>query len=80
MSRVVERFFPEPEQMLEMARQRAKRAEEYPAFNASWKRVLEMVDGDKELKEGIRRKLGSRGRHLVTVRGVGYKIEEESKA
>jgi hypothetical protein len=52
------RFFPEPQRMLEMARQRAKRAEEYPGFNASWKRVLDTVDGDRQLKEGMRRKLG----------------------
>ena len=53
-----ERFFPQAEQLLEMARQRAKRAEEYPAFNASWKRILDIVDRDEHLKEGMRRKLG----------------------
>jgi hypothetical protein len=53
-----ERFFPQPEQLLEMAKQRAKQAEEYPGFNASWKRVLDIVDGDEQLKEGMRRKLG----------------------
>jgi hypothetical protein len=53
-----ERFFPEPQMMLEMARQRAKRAEEYPAFNAAWKRALDLADGDEPLKEGMRRKLG----------------------
>jgi len=53
-----ERFFPQAEQLLEMAKQRAKRAEEYPAFNASWKRVLDIVDGDEQLKEEMRRKLG----------------------
>ena len=29
---------------------------------------------------GIRRKLGDYGKHIVTVRGVGYKMEEEKKA
>ncbi len=52
------RYFPRPETLLELARERAKQAEEYPAFNASWKTVLEMVDADKELKERMRRKLG----------------------
>ena len=27
---------------------------------------------------GIRQKLGSQGRHIVTVRGIGYKMEEEN--
>jgi hypothetical protein len=53
-----ERFFPRPERMLDLARKRAKRAGDYPAFNSSWKRVLEVVDGDEELKQGMRRKLG----------------------
>jgi hypothetical protein len=53
-----ERFFPQPQQMLEMARQRAKRAEEYLRFNASWKRILQAVDEERELKESMRRKLG----------------------
>jgi hypothetical protein len=53
-----ERFFPEPERMLDLARERATQAENYPAFNTSWKRVLQVVDEDKELKEGMRRKLG----------------------
>jgi hypothetical protein len=52
-----ERFFPQPERMLELAKQRAKRAEDYPAFNISWKRVLEVADGNQELKQGMRRKL-----------------------
>ncbi len=53
-----ERFFPPPEVTLELARERAKRAEEYPTFNASWKKVVEAVDADKELKEMLRPKLG----------------------
>jgi hypothetical protein len=53
-----ERFFPQPERMLDMARERAMRAGDYPAFNESWKKVLEVVDGDKELKRVMRRKLG----------------------
>jgi hypothetical protein len=53
-----ERFFPQAERLLEMAKQGAGRAEEYPAFNASWKRVLDIVDGDEQLKEGMRSKLG----------------------
>jgi len=53
-----ERFFPQPAQMLAMARERALLAEEYPAFNASWKRILDVVDRDERLKEGMRRKLG----------------------
>ncbi|UCF99153.1 MAG: glycosyltransferase family 2 protein [Spirochaetaceae bacterium] len=53
-----ERFFPEAEQMLQTARERAMRAEEYPAFNTSWKKVLEVVDGDQDLKEEMRRKFG----------------------
>ena len=53
-----ERFFPEPERMLETAHRRARLAEEYPQFNASWKKVLDTVDGDEALKEGMRRKLG----------------------
>jgi hypothetical protein len=52
-----ERFFPRPEAMLELARERAKRAEEYPAFNASWKEILTVVDRDKELKQGMQRRL-----------------------
>lgn len=52
-----ERFFPRPEAMLELARERAKRAEEYPAFNASWKGILTVVDRDKELKQGMQRRL-----------------------
>ncbi len=51
-----ERFFPRPEAMLELARERAKRAEEYPAFNASWKGILTVVDRDKELKQGMQRR------------------------
>ena len=51
-----ERFFPRPEVMLELARKRAKRAEEYPAFNASWKEILTVVDGNKELKQGMQRR------------------------
>jgi hypothetical protein len=53
-----ERFFPQAEQLLQMAKQRAERAEEYPAFNASWKRILDILDGEEQLKEGMRRKLG----------------------
>jgi len=53
-----ERFFPRAERMLETAHRRARLAEEYPQFNASWKKVLDAVDGDKALKEGMRRKLG----------------------
>ena len=53
-----ERFFPVPERMLAMARERAKKVEDYPAFNASWKRILQVVDEDRELKERMRRKLG----------------------
>jgi len=53
-----ERFFPEPERMLSLARERAKQVEEYPAFNVSWKRVLEVVDRDEQLKARMRRKLG----------------------
>ena len=53
-----ERFFPRPERMLAMARERAKRAEDYPAFNASWKRALDLVERDERLKEEMRRKLG----------------------
>jgi hypothetical protein len=52
-----ERFFPRPGTLLELARKRAARAKEYPAFNASWKKILDVVDGDKALKEGLRRKL-----------------------
>ncbi len=52
-----ERFFPRPEAMLELARERAKRAEEYPAFNTSWKEILTVVDRDKELKQGMQRRL-----------------------
>jgi len=52
-----ERFFPRPEVTLELARERAKRAWEYPAFNASWKEILTVVDGNKELKQGMRRRL-----------------------
>jgi hypothetical protein len=54
-----ERFFPQPEAMLELARKRAARADEYPAFNASWKKILAVVDRDKALKEGLCRKLSS---------------------
>jgi hypothetical protein len=53
-----ERFLPLPERMLELARQRAKRVEEYPAFNSSWKRALQVVGKHKELKEEMSRKLG----------------------
>jgi hypothetical protein len=53
-----ERFFPKPEGMLGMARDRAQLAEKYPSFNASWQRILEVVDGEKELKERMRRELG----------------------
>ena len=53
-----ERFFPRAERMLERARRRARLAEEYPQFNASFKKVLDAVDRDKALKEGMRRKLG----------------------
>ena len=53
-----ERFFPAPERLLEMARDRAQLAGQYPAFNNSWKRVLQVMDAQKELKEGMRRKLG----------------------
>jgi hypothetical protein len=53
-----EAFFPEPERMLEMAHRRARLAEGYPKFNASWKKVLDTVDGDESLKEGMCRKLG----------------------
>jgi hypothetical protein len=53
------RFFPKAGRMLEIARERAKRVEEYPAFNASWKRVLDVVDENEELKEEMRRKLGT---------------------
>lgn len=53
-----ERFFPQAEQLLETAKQRARLAGEYPAFNASWKRVLDIVDADGRLKEQMRRKLG----------------------
>ncbi|MBN2553804.1 MAG: hypothetical protein JXB06_13585 [Spirochaetales bacterium] len=52
-----ERFFPQAEQLLEMARQRAGRAEKYPAFNASWKRVLDVVEENEQLKDRMRRKL-----------------------
>jgi hypothetical protein len=52
------RFFPQPEQLLQTAKQRAGRSGEYPAFNASWKRVLDVVDADERLKEGMLRKLG----------------------
>jgi hypothetical protein len=50
-----ERFFPRPEALLELARKSAARADEYPAFNTSWKRILNVVDRDQELKEGLRR-------------------------
>jgi hypothetical protein len=53
-----ERFFPQPEQLLQTAKQRARRSEEYPAFNASWKRILDIVDAEAGLKEGLRSKLG----------------------
>jgi hypothetical protein len=53
-----ERFFPQPERMLEIARERALLAEEYPAFNDYWKRILDVVDGDEQLKQGMRRKMG----------------------
>jgi hypothetical protein len=53
-----ERFFPQAEQLLKTARQRARRAEEYPAFNASWKRVLDIVEAEEQLRERMRRKLG----------------------
>ena len=52
-----EAFFPKPERMLEAARSRARLAEGYPGFNASWKRVLEVVDEEEELKQEMRRKL-----------------------
>jgi hypothetical protein len=54
-----ERFFPRPEKMIRLAQERAGRAAEYPAFNSNWKRVLQAVDDDRELKQGMRRKLGS---------------------
>jgi hypothetical protein len=53
-----ERFFPRPERLLELARERARQAEAYPAFNASWKRMLEVLDREEGLKERMRRKLG----------------------
>jgi hypothetical protein len=53
-----ERFFPPPERVLEMARQRARKVEEYPEFNDSWKRVLQVVDENRQLKDRMRRKLG----------------------
>jgi hypothetical protein len=53
-----ERFFPQAGRTLEIARDRAQLAEKYPDFNTSWKRVLQVVDEQKELKEGMRRKLG----------------------
>jgi hypothetical protein len=54
-----ERFFPSPDRMIELAVERAGRAAEYPAFNAAWKRVLEVVDSEEKLKRGMRRKLGT---------------------
>jgi hypothetical protein len=57
-SGVDEHFFPQPERMLEMARRRAERVADYPAFNAAWTRALEVIDAEEELKERMRRKLG----------------------
>jgi hypothetical protein len=53
-----ERFFPRPERLLELARERAKLAEAYPAFNEAWTRMLEMLGGERLLKEQMRSKLG----------------------
>jgi len=53
-----ERFFPPPERILDLGRRQAQRAGEYPAFNQEWRRVLEVVEGEQELKERMRRKLG----------------------
>jgi hypothetical protein len=52
-----ERFFPPPEEVLNMARSRAKGVQQYPAFNASWKQILQVADEERELKERMRRKL-----------------------
>ena len=53
-----EGFFPPPEALLEQARQRAAAAARYPGFNESWKQVLGIMDGERRIKEGFRRKLG----------------------
>ena len=53
-----ERFFPPPEALLAQARQRAVAAARYPGFNEIWKQILGIMDGERRIKEGFRRKLG----------------------
>jgi len=52
-----ERFFPQPEVMIETAKQRARKARDFTAFNTAWKQVLAVLQSDRELKETMLRKL-----------------------
>ena len=51
-----ERFFPEPEKLMESAWQRASKAGEFPAFREKWRKLTGLLESDPVLKERIRKK------------------------
>jgi hypothetical protein len=53
------RFFPPPEKLMKMARERAGRADGFFRFRAVWPELLARVAENAALRERMRRKMGA---------------------